>query len=112
MAITNEEIAALLIEHPGAKLIPMISSECWNEDFHWTIGTVKKVEVDEIYEMDERVYIASKDEEELELDLSEQAVNLLADEGISHQDEEKYEATFSNLKSNVVWQKAIILYIE
>lgn len=110
--ISNAQIAALLVEHPDAKVVPMVSQQCWNEDFHWTMGTVKKVEVDAIYEVDERLYIASKDEEELELNLSEQAVNQLAEEGIPFKENMVYEETFKKLKNKVTWQKAIILYIE
>lgn len=92
----------------------MVSQKCWNEDYHWRVGTIKEIEVDDLYEVDERVYLASKDEKELELelDLSEHAINLLAVKSISHQDEKQYKAIFSKLKNEVVWQKAIILYIE
>lgn len=106
MNISNAQIAALLVEHPDAKVVPMVSQQCWNEDFHWTMGTVKKVEVDE------RLYIASKDEEELDLNLSEQAVNQLAEEGIPFKENVVYEETFKKIKNKVTWQKAIILYIE
>ena len=100
------ELLELIKKNPNLRIIPMVDTDVVADDsFSWWIAEWGKASVEEIYPIDERLYIRSKDEDELveQLVWNEEFINGLSEEQAIKKAE--------NVVSNYKWEKVIAVKI-
>ena len=100
----------LMKENPTLRVLPMVNTEVvGSDDYSWWTGVFGRVELDECWSDEERVYIRSSDEEELVemalegIESSEEFVNF---------SEEQREAMAEDEVNKLGWEKIIALSIK
>jgi hypothetical protein len=101
-----KELLKLIEENPDLRIAPMVDSEIVADDgYAWWLGSFGKARVDEIFAMDERLYIRSEDEDTL----IERRCDDMADEP-NITDEEAMEKAKVEV-SNYAWERVITVKI-
>lgn len=109
-SLNKEELVKLISENPELPIMCMVDSECVQDDgYQWWTARMGKPEIDEYYQIDERIYLKSNDLEEL--------VELFIDSNYDEEpyksmNEEELEIVAEEVVANYEWTKAIILPIE
>ncbi|WP_178023066.1 hypothetical protein [uncultured Paenibacillus sp.] len=101
-----KELLRLIEENPDLRITPMVDSEIVADDgYNWWLGSFGKAQVDEIFALDERLYIRSEDEDTL----IEKQFDDMADEP-NLTDEEAWEKAKIEV-ANYAWEKVIAVKI-
>lgn len=109
----NEILRGLIIEHPTLPLFPMVSQDLFSDDFNYTLGKIKNPRVDEYYTLDERIYLRSKDEEQLVDAIADDLAGETYDDGIVPKDKQtEFEGAVQHIMQTIEWTKVILVFIE
>lgn len=101
-----QKLMKLAKENPDLRILPMVEVECVpSDDFGWWVAQFGKVSIDEVYVIDERIYIRSEDEEELVDSVAENK-----DWDKSLPDDEIYKKS-EEVVANYDWEKVILVEI-
>lgn len=106
----SEEFVRLVTENPKLPIMPMVDTECVQDDGHgWWAADLGKPMVDEYYVDDERIYLKSCDLNELqELFID----NNFDEEPYNSMDDEQLEQVAEEVVAGYEWTKAIMLPVE
>ncbi|MEK3956080.1 MULTISPECIES: hypothetical protein [unclassified Psychrobacillus] len=109
----QKELFRLMQENPQMEVIPMVYEDVIGEDYSSYQGKLGKVSLEQYYSTDERIYIRSKDEEELEEYMSELLEQDYEEFGKAPGVKEvNFELMLSNRMEKIEWKEVILLYIE
>ncbi|MCD7968304.1 MAG: hypothetical protein LUG90_21415 [Clostridiaceae bacterium] len=100
--VNRQKLLELVADNPELPVIPMVSYDCVADGFGYWLSRFGKVEIEEIYVHDEKVYIRSKNDWDSILEEI-----LTFDETENMSDKEAKEKVDS-----LAWKKGIVVYIE
>lgn len=98
----------LMNENPNLEVVPMVDSEIVGDGFGWWLGSFGKVEIDEIFSDNEKVYFKSWDYEEL-IDKILENIEC-CDKFIGMSEEELLNMAEKEV-NNLKWEKVIVVKI-
>ena len=98
----------LMNENPNLEVVPMVDSEIVGDGFGWWLGSFGKVEIDEIFSDNEKVYFKSWDYEEL-IDKILENIEC-CDKFIGMSEEELLNMAEKEV-NNLEWEKVIVVKI-
>lgn len=101
-----KELLRLIEENPDLRITPMVDSEIVADDgYNWWLGSFGRAQVDEIYALDERLYIRSADEDTL--------VERIYDDMSDRADltDEEFEKMAKEIVAKYAWEKVITVKI-
>lgn len=107
MSNITQDLAKLISENPGLEIIPLVTEECADPNYTYTMSCISKVDVDEYVISpfnDERLFFKSGG-------WDDDFIQVYFDNDPYERDEIPYEevkAAFEALE----WTKAILLYID
>lgn len=116
----NEQLFKDIIkENPDLPIQFMYCSENGNSDYTYTGGNISKVEIDELYIDEDRIWFAGSDTEELEESLMDEYFFELfpevfnsTTEYLSTEQDKMIENKVKEHMKNIQWEKAIIVHID
>ena len=106
----SEEFVRLVSENPTLPIMPMVYTDCVQDDGHgWWAAEMGTPKIDEYYVEDERIYLKSNDLEEL---VEKFIDNNYDEEPYASMIEEELEEFAKQTVENYEWTKAIMLPID
>ena len=102
------ELLKLIQDNPTLEIMPMVATECvGGDDYSCWSAEWGRAEVDEYYNVDERIYFKSTDYDEL----VEDCLDRLDNEILKYSDED-FEGYGKHYVDNLEWTKAIVVHID
>ena len=108
--LNSEEFIRLVAENPTLPIMPMVDTECVQDEGHgWWAAVMGTPKIDEYYVEDERIYLKLYDVEEL---VGKFIDSNFDEEPYKSMTEEELEIVAEEVVANYEWTKAIMLPIE
>jgi len=101
-----KNLVKLITENPNLKVVPIVDSDLFCEDYSSCLGKIGNVYIDEIYYSDERYYLKSFDDEDLAEEVAE---NIVLDYQLN--DDEIMDMARKEVES-YKWETVIVVNID
>lgn len=105
-----DKLINLLSAHPDAEVIAMVEHEVvWDDSYSRWIGSIGSAWVDQYYWVDDRVYLKSKDVDELKEDYIDRVYDDYKHECFTDDDWDKLASEYIE---GLEWTEAIVVNID